>query len=472
MANINRRRFLSSGAALGMLGGGGAMGMLANRSAYAADTSGYKALVCLFFNGGLDYSDMILPYDQPSLDLLRSHRANLHAIYDNSDSARTRDALLRLDVANADGFGGREFAFPPEMVEAQALFNAQELAIVGGVGPLIEPTNRSMMENGTAVLPSRLYSHNDQRSTWMAMQVEGAREGWGGRFAATAFESSPSDSAQFVAVTTSSMDVFLASETISQFRMDSNGAPRLTVLQNRSRLGRGDAYDDARTRYEAHLRGRNLSSDNLFMRDVIAVGGAAIDSADTMSAALEAAPEISIEFPDTDIGRQLSVVAQTMAIQQALNVSRQIFYVSIGGFDTHSNQAASLPTRLRNISQSMAAFRMALEEINMWNNAALFTASDFGRTVIDNGDGTDHAWAGHHLVMGGAVQGGRIYGEMADYDIEGERYTNSRGRLIPSVSVEQYAATLGGWFGLDSGELNAALPNLSNFDTPNIGFMG
>ncbi|MBB37078.1 MAG: hypothetical protein CME88_11720 [Hirschia sp.] len=470
MANINRRGFLSSGAALGMLGGSGVLGLMANQRAFASDVSGYKALVCIFFKGGMDHADVVLPYDDASLKQLRDKRKNLHSIYDSTNTPRTRSNLRQLNAINANSFGGRQFALPPEMPEAQALFNAGDLSIVGGVGPLVEPTTRTAMMNKTAILPDRLFSHNDQQSTWMSLRTEGAREGWGGKFASRAYASSPNDSSQFMAITTSSTDVFLASETVPQFRMDKDGVPDLAAIAQQSRLGRSQAHDSARAKFLAHLKGQNLQSNNLYLRDMIAAGGGTLDNSDQMRTALATAKTITTPFPSNDLADQLAVVAQTIAIQEALNVRRQVFYVTFGGFDMHSGQAAVMPGRLSAISSALAAFREALAEIGMWENVTTFTASDFGRTVIDNGDGTDHGWGAHHLIMGGAVKGGHIYGEMADYDTEGERYTKSRGRLIPAVSVEQYAGTLGSWFGMDTGELRSALPNLGNFDNQNLGF--
>jgi len=148
------------------------------------------------------------------------------------------------------------------------------------------------------------------------------------------------------------------------------------------------------------------------------------------------------------LGDQLKTVANTMAVRGALNVRRQIFFVAIGGFDTHDSQKNSMPGLQAQISTSIAAFQSAMVELGLSDSVTLFTGSDFGRTAIDNGDGTDHGWGAHHLVVGGAVQGKKIYGTLPEYDLGAETYTKSRGRLIPSVSVDQYAATLGGWFGV------------------------
>ncbi|MEL7453274.1 MAG: DUF1501 domain-containing protein, partial [Pseudomonadota bacterium] len=168
----------------------------------------------------------------------------------------------------------------------------------------------------------------------------------------------------------------------------------------------------------------------------------------------------------------LQTIAETIDVRNELQVSRQVFFAAIGGFDTHSNQANRLPQLQAQISDALAAFRQAMIERGVWDQVTLFTASDFGRTTIDNGDGTDHGWGGHHFVMGGSVQGQRIYGDLPAPNLDLPQYTNSRGRLIPSVSVEQYAATLGRWFGLAEDELVSALPNLSQFAASDLGFMG
>ncbi len=467
MANINRRRFLGA-SALGFMSGAGLLGAMNAQRAFAADTTGYKALVCIFLKGGLDHADTVLPRDAASYDQLRSHRTNLMNSY---GAARSRDSLLPLTPDNAAQFGGRQFGLPNELGPLHTLFQDRELAIVGNVGPLIEPVTRSQMEANSVATPPRLFSHNDQQSTWMALGVEGARYGWGGLFADAALASSPSDNPQFAAITASTNDVFLAGQVARPFKASQSGPPFVRLLEESYRLGNNAGGEAAREGLRAYLTAQRFSDPNLFMRDVSASTARAVENAGVFRTAYEDSIGVSTAFPGTDTGGQLQAVAQTIAIQQQLGASRQVFYVAKGGFDTHDNQHSSLPGIQQEIADAMAAFRTAMLELGMWDNVTVFTASDFGRTVIDNGDGTDHGWGGHQFVMGGAVNGGVIYGDMPDFDVNAEHYTPSRGRLIPSVSVEQYAATLGAWFGLDAGELNGVLPNLRNFDDRNLGFV-
>jgi uncharacterized protein (DUF1501 family) len=188
-------------------------------------------------------------------------------------------------------------------------------------------------------------------------------------------------------------------------------------------------------------------------------------------AALSTSSPVATVFPSSDIGGQLYAVANTIQIRQALDTNRQIFYAFMGGYDTHSGQTGTLPGLQAQLSEAITAFRTAMISMGVWDDVTLFTMSEFGRTTIDNGDGTDHGWGGHQIVTGGSVKGKAIYGDIPPPDFSSQSYTSTHGRMIPKVSVEQFAATLGTWFGLDSTELANALPNLANFNEKNLGFM-
>lgn len=466
MTRLNRRAFLGGAAATSMLVGTGALGAMTAGQAFAADTTGYRALVCLFLIGGMDHADTILPYDQESWDMLRDQREGLFNTYNvgSGTSSRDRENLVRLNPSNPELLAGRELALPPQLAPLNTAFDAGDLAFVGNVGPLIAPTDRDSYDNRSVALPKRLFSHNDQQSTWMALSTEGERYGWGGRFADIAAASSPGANTSFTSVTVGRRDVFLSGQTTLPFNAP-GGEPRdIRMLEDGRYLGRGSDGDEARELMEAAISRGDFGSSNLYERDIAAVAGRAIDLREQFRNAYNTVPEITTPFPDTDVGRQLASVARVISMQQALNVRRQIFFVGKGGFDTHSNQAGNLTRLHTEIAEAVMAFRAAMVEIAAWQDVTLFTASDFGRTTIDNGDGTDHGWGGHQFVMGGSVQGGQLYGTFPFPDPDGERYTPSRGRLIPTVSVEQYAARLGSWFGLDQSELASVLPNLSNFD--------
>ena len=474
MANTSRRHVLAGLGTAGFASSLGTMSSLGFNNAWAANTSGYKAMVCIFLKGGMDGSDTILPYDQASYNQLRSARGGLFDAYnsDSSNSTRNRANLLQMNLDNAGQFGGRQFGMPLQLAPLHSMFEAGDLAVVGNVGPLIEPTTRAAMDNNSAILPKRLFSHNDQQSTWMSFGVEGANRGWGGRIMDRVVASSPNQNRIFSAIATSSNDVFLAGEDVTQFKVGSSGIAEPNLYDNRGLLGYNDGDDAARDKIRAFLTKRDFQSQNIFEQDMATATAKAVENSAQFAEAQENATPFATEFQDDSVSRQMRSVAETIKIRQFLNVSRQMFYVSTGGYDTHSNQSGSIGNLHTQLAAAISSFRQAMLEIGEWNNVVVFTASDFGRTVIDNGDGTDHGWGGHHLVAGGAVQGKRLYGEIPLADVDSSSYTKSRGRLIPTTSVEQYAATMGSWFGLDSGELRTALPNLNNFNQTDLGFMG
>ncbi len=467
---MNRRNFLSMASAAGLLGLSGAA---FSPNANAANVEGYKALVCLFLDGGMDQSDTVLPYDQASHDALGEMRQGLFSSYGvgTGQSSRDIENLLELSPTNSSDFGGRKFALPNELSPLKSLFDAGNAAIIGNVGPLVVPLDRTSFESPNSVKPKRLFSHNDQRSTWMSQGTEGTRYGWGGKFADIMSQADTTSDPKFAAISANNNSVFLAGETVRQFAAPVSGAANYNYLTKKWLLSSGRNSDVARQILKEHFASQNHSSENLYMKDMIGYKRRSIENLDAFLPAYESAPILNTMFPDTKLGEQLKTVAETISVQLALNVNRQVFYVRLGGFDTHDNQANELPKLHSDLAQSIASFYAALSELGMENNVTLFTGSDFGRTLLDNGDGTDHGWGGHQFVVGGAVKGNQIYGELPEIDLSSQRYTEKRGRLIPGVSVDQYAATLGAWFGLSPTELRAIFPNLVNFDSDNLGFI-
>lgn len=474
MANISRRHVLAGLGTAGFASSLSSMTGLGMNNAWAADTSGYKAMVCIFLKGGMDGADTILPYDQASYNQLGNVREGLFNSYNatSGTSTRNRANLLKMNLENAGQFGTREFAMPQQLSPLHDMFEAGDLAVIGNVGPLIEPTTRSAMDNNSAILPKRLFSHNDQQSTWMSFGVEGVSRGWGGRFMDQVVASNPSQSRIFSSISTSSNDVFLAGENVSQFKVGTSGIREPNLYDNRGILGTTDGDDAARDKIRAFLAKRDFQSRNILEQDIAISTAKAVENSETFTLAQQNATALSSTFADDRVSQQMRSVAETIQIQQFLNVSRQMFYVSTGGYDTHSNQANTIGGLHAQLAAAISSFKAAMIELGQWDNVVVFTASDFGRTVIDNGNGTDHGWGGHHFVAGGGVQGKRLYGEVPFADVDSDSYTKSRGRLLPTTSVEQYAATMGSWFGLDTGELRSAMPNLQNFNTSDLGFMG
>lgn len=457
---INRRAFLRKAAgSFGVATMGGMAPTLLPLAAHAADTSGYRALVCVFLYGGLDCHDTIIPYDLNSYTRWAEIRSPL---VQSPGEYRARSSLLSLNPLNSADFGSRQFALPQEMSGLHGLFQSGQAAIAGNVGPLIEPVTLAQFEQETVQLPSRLFSHNDQQANWMSSSPEGAQFGWAGFFGDAVQSSGANTGSTFTSITTGGADLLITGQDTSPYQIDSGGVQPIFLI---------DETDEefGRALLEQHFRAENFNTSNLLGQDIASKIQSSYDANALFNSALEGAGNLATDFPNTNLGRQLGAVARTISIRGQLGVNRQIFVVGQGGFDTHSGQAVSLPARLRQIDEAVVAFNSAINELGVANDVTLFTASDFGRTLAVNGDGTDHGWGGHHFMVGGAVSGQRIYGDMPISDF-GHELDSGGGRLIPTTSVEQFAAPLGRWFGLDSSELAGALPNLSNFSTE-LGFL-
>ena len=431
----------------------------------AADLSGYKALVCLFLFGGLDNNDFLLPADNAYTDFARIRQTMLA----DQGEQRARESLLPLASLQPTSDGSR-WALPPEMPGVRGLFDEGRAAVVANVGPLIEPVTRQQFLDQTARLPSRLFSHNDQQATWQASAPEGAQFGWGGLFADAFLGAGASDDAlAFTTITATDVGPFLTGARAFPYRVSPSGASRVWVLGDTERAGPED--DGFEQRLLRFFRGEHYSGAHVIRRDMARAFADALDTNARYNEALSASSGVSTPFPETPLGSQLRAVADTIAVRQALGVERQLFFVGIGGFDTHSAQAMDLPVLLGGVDAAATAFYRATESLGISDSVTLFTASEFGRTLAVNGDGTDHGWGGHHLVIGGSVRGQRLFGTPPPPQLDNPLDAGA-GASIPTYAVEQLAASMGRWMGLSEGELDAALPALKNFDRDALPLFG
>lgn len=462
---LDRRHFLRSlGASTAGLGLAQAFGGFAAR---AADVSGYRALVCVFLKGGMDGHDTLIPFDSASYN----RYADIRAEFMNADDGlpdgplRSRNALMELSAANASEFGSRSFALPPSLSGMHSLFEQGKASVIANVGPLLTPINATQYRENQSLRPSKLFSHNDQQSTWMALAPEGARTGWGGKFADAALAANANAAPAFTAITVSGTEVFLAGENVVQYKLGSNGIEGFREFERRSAYRRAAADDPVvEAALIEHYSKAAEATGNLYGQDVARIAQRAYAANATYQEATEALGEIATPFPDSGLARQLETVARTIAARGALGASRQVFIVTTGGYDTHSSQAANMPNLHRTLDAAISAFYSSLEEMGVENDVTTFTASDFGRTLTLNNSGTDHGWAGHQFVIGGSVDGGKIFGDVPPYDLDHE-YDVGRGRMVPTTSIEQFAAPFGRWFGLNESEVRAALPNLGAFES-------
>lgn len=455
--NLSRRAFFRHGAcaALGTTGLLSTLAQLrvlaasvAQQGELAVPASEYKALVCVFLYGGNDANNLLIPYQQQA--------------YNNYAQSRSILALPRGQLLPITPLNGGSYALHPAAAPLQALFQQRRLAVLANVGTLIAPVTKADYESGTAALPAQLFSHSDQSVQWQAALPDNPRKlGWGGRVAdlLTALNESNEIS---MSISLAGINTWQNGNATIQYQMSGEGAVGIDMLSQ-------DWVPQVRKDTFTGLL--DLERQNLFEQTIATNTKRAIANERLVNAALAAVPEPTVAFADTELGRQLRMISRLIKAGPALGFRRQIFFASLGGWDTHDAQLTAQTELLTEFSQALASFHQATVDYGMANQVTTFTASDFGRTFTTNGKGSDHGWGNHHLIIGGAVQGGRIYGTMPDLVVDGPNDTGY-GRWIPSTSVDQYSATLARWFGVSDSELPNIFPNIGNFATHDLGFMG
>ncbi|MBA3879475.1 MAG: Tat pathway signal protein [Sphingobium sp.] len=454
----SRRAFLKRSAALGIAGSAAPFvtNLAAIGEAAAATASDYKALVCVFLYGGNDYANTLPPYDQASYNLYAAARTNLA-------HARATLAATVLNPSTALP-GGRQYALAPTMSGLLPIFDAGRLAVVLNVGTLVQPTTKAQYTANSVRLPPKLFSHNDQQSYWQASNPEGATSGWGGRIGDLL--QSGNGTSTVTCINASGNAVFLTGRTAIQYSVGTTGP--IALLNNGSTLfGSTAAASTLRTL----MTGTNA---NLLANEHATISKRALDTYAQVNSALASAPAANFPlFPTgNNLASQLQIVARLISVSQELGAKRQVFFVSQGGFDLHDNLLAQHPGLVSNVANAMRAFYDTTVALGVADRVTTFTGSDFGRTLQSNDDGSDHGWGSMHFVMGGAVNGRRFYGTPPAI---GNNTPDDvgQGRLLPTISVDQYASTLASWFGVSAGNISTVLPNIGNYNpsTWNLGFV-
>jgi uncharacterized protein (DUF1501 family) len=450
---ITRRQLLARSSLLGAAGttfGGGLLQLGLAHRVLAQPAADYRALVCVLLAGGNDAYNMLVPHDAATYSAYAAIRADL---------ALPREELLPLSGTDASG---RRFALHPGMPGLRSLFDAGQAAFLASVGTLREPMDVGALQSGTLPTPLGLFSHADQIQQWQTA-VSDARiaQGWGGRIADLVEGGNPANGIA-MNISLSGNNLFQSGERSIPYSIsaEGDGAPALA------------GYDDPGERGQftrAAIDGLLAAAhDSVLRREYAARLRGAIDAQAVFVDALGQAGDLPTTFSDTPFSAALRQVARVINARDALGARRQTFFITVGGWDHHDdvvdNQAAMLPI----IDAGLVEFQAALNALGIAERVTTFTTSDFGRTLTSNGRGSDHGWSGHHVVMGGAVNGGRFYGDYPDID-PANPLDVGRGIYAPTTSVDEYFAELALWFGVSDGDLAYVLPNVGRFYSPVTG---
>ncbi|WAC18636.1 DUF1501 domain-containing protein [Luteolibacter sp. SL250] len=465
-----RRQFIGQAACAG-LGLTGVMSTLGTLRLFNASLQAqgipptlddHKSLICLFLYGGNDANNLLVPRDTTAYAAYQRDRGVL---------ALNRDDLLPLSIPNDDG---RQFGLHPAMGALHSVFSEQKMAMVCNVGTLVGPITKAEYLSGGAAIPPYLFSHNDQQMQWQTSVPDSPRTvGWGGRLQ-DLLHAGNGDSQISMNVSIAGSNYFQVGEKFSQYHVTPGGSiglanyrddwsPRKEMYQSFDQMI-ARSYGHIFEQEHSKIVRRAISNDTLLKTALAANPLPAEDAAFPLSQTEE-------EGAVTYLAAQLRMILRMIHARQALGMKRQIFFAAIGGFDTHDAQLPDHHALLKELSDGIADFYNATKTLGISDNVTLYTASDFNRTYNSNGKGSDHAWGSHQMIVGGAVNGGRLYGHIPLLEIDGPDDTGSRGSWIPKVSTDEMAATLALWFGVPVGDLPQVLPNIGRFANPDMGFM-
>jgi len=452
--SLDRRTFLKQ-SALAALGSSSFSALSTQFNLAHAQVGGaadYRALVCVFLYGGNDAFNMLVPRSASDYNVYADARRNL---------ATAREDLLALNPANSLP---ADYGLHPELTELKTLFDAGKLTLIGNVGTLIEPTLQSDFVNNRVELPPQLFSHNDQQNFVMSLQATQERQGWASRIADLMMDANANPDLS-MNITLSGSNTLQAGGISAPYALGPEGVNDYWSLQP----GNPDAWSVNRNRaYDALL---SQSQTHLFASEFARTQRRSIDLGVSLRRALNQTPAPQTTFQSgSRLAGMLRMIAHLISARETLGMRRQIFFVGIGDYDTHGDQVNRYPALMRELNHALSSFYQATVELGVSEQVTTFTASDFGRTLTSNGDGTDHGWGSHQMVMGDSVMGNRIFGTMPELAI-GSNDDIGEGRIIPTTSIDQYAATLARWYGLSPSQVAETFPSLANFNSADLGFM-
>lgn len=484
-----RRAFLQRSAQLAFTGAALPtvlnLAAIGDAAAFSAPDNSYKALVCIFLYGGSDYANTVVTYDDTSHNAYKAIRTNIAL-------AKANLAATAL-VPTTPLPNGRQYALHPSMTALANLFNTGKAAIQLNVGPLVVPISKSQYNGNNRALyplPPKLFSHNDQQSLWQSTYPEGSTIGWGGDIGDLAMASN--SNSLFTCISISGNTVFLSGDSALAYQVSTGGAVKINAA-NKNVYGSANVksvINGLLRESKSHVLENEYNRVTRRAIDAEVAITSGIGSGIPLGAGAEFAPFEPV-LSGNNLASQLKMVARLIAARSSLGAKRQVFFVSAGNYDLHDNLLAGQAQNMTILNNALNAFYQTTVNLGVADKVTSFTASDFGRTLTSNGDGSDHGWGSHHIILGGAVNGQEFYGvappvSNTDTASPEDQWHVGQGRLLPTTSVDQYAGTLATWFGVNPNSVNGAvseldsiLPNLRNFGVTangihypkNMGFM-
>ena len=447
---MQRRAFLqtASWAALGQLAGFSPLRSISALAQSSGSSNDYKALICVFLRGGNDSNNMLVPLTGSQYTAYNSARGPL---------ALAQNSLLSL---NGAGYGVH-----PSMPNLQAAFNAGNAAMISNVGPLVQPTTPAQYNAAQVSLPDALMAHDSQQQTWESGGYQsGTGPGWAGLMADKIQSSYNSNNMPMVTLLGQATNFGTGVSTAPFFANYNSGQQSFWCTQ-------GIAECIVRQQAAQQLLSFNTGV-NLIQADQ-GIYQSAYQYNSFYNNVLSGASPLRTQFPGSNsIAGALQTIATLIQLRSQIGARRQVFLINFGSFDTHQSQLSAHASLLSQLDGALSIFTSAMQEMGVYNDVTLFTASDFARTLTYNSSlGTDHAWGSHHFALGGAVKGGRMYGTFPSLVLNGANDIDGTGRRVPTTALSQYMATLASWFGVPSSQLPSILPGLSNFSQTNLGFV-
>ena len=449
-------------------------------AASASNLTDYKALVCLFLNGGNDSFNMLVPREQNAYNEYVNVRGGLATVNNNGvhsgglalHEPDPNDPLALLPITSSlqntsDGAGYSEFGVHPDLPYLKTLYDQKKLAFVSNVGSLIEPTSLLQYNNGSKPLPEGLFSHPDHQVHWQTLvpQVRGSSpKGWGGRMAEVMSHANQQSNIA-MNISLSGTNVLQSGTTTVPYITDPSGVVELSKYGPDTSLGQDPilslAIDDILGHHYQSIYSKTLAQANRNSIDASVAFKAALDS---LSSPFDpSAPEL---IGKSQTYKRLDMVSKIMEARTALSMNRQIFFVERGGWDHHNELLGPQSDLFIELNEAIKIFWTAIEAMGLQNNVVLYSASDFGRSLTSNGSGSDHAWGGNHFIISGSAKGGEIYGKYPVLAAEGPNDVG-RGRILPTTSVDAYMAELASWYGVPQSEISTVIPNINNFNFSN-----